>query len=77
MLESQFVDIFSDYIILSSYPRTGINLSKQHWGIRPVLHPKRLHMISPLLRKLCVPVGCMMQYKRKKFKENVRSSQAL
>jgi hypothetical protein len=40
MVESQLVDIFSDYIILSSYPLTGINLSKQHWGIRPILHPK-------------------------------------
>jgi hypothetical protein len=40
MVESQLVDIFSDYIILSSYPLSGINLFKQHRGIRPILHPK-------------------------------------
>jgi hypothetical protein len=63
------------YYIILSYPRTGINLSQNIMGIRPVLHlnPKRLHMISRKLGKLCVPVTCIVQYEQKKIKGSVRS----
>lgn len=74
MLESQLVDILNGYITLYSYPLTHINLSQNSIGVSVLFsipNSKRLNMISSKLGNYGSSMGCMMQYKQKKFKENV------